>query len=339
MDKTEIYEQIKGIIDSSETVVLVQADNPDADSLASSLALEEILAEKGKNVILYCGVDIPSYLHYMQGWSRVTKDFPSNFDCAIIIDTSTVTLLEQLDKSGSLGWLASKPVIILDHHSTEPTISFAKVILNDKAVATGEVIYELASRLQWQMNDEAKKLIAIAILSDSLGLMSQSTSARSIHIIAELVEAGVNLPEIESTRRESMKREPELVHYKGELLKRIEFYDNNRVAVVDIPWSEIEKYSPLYNPPMLVIDDMRLGKNTQIAICFKIYTDKKVTAKMRSNYGYPICAELAESFGGGGHPYASGFKVTDVQNFSELKSKVIQTASELLDKSESELKK
>lgn len=322
--------KIREIIDAATSVVVIQADNPDIDSLASALALESILGELGKQTHLYCGVDLPGYLHYLPGWDRVSKDIPNRFDASVIVDTSSDSLLEQLGKSGAKNWVAAKPSIIIDHHSTDATISFASVICNHPAVATGEIIYELAIQLDWKLDAAAKDLIAMAILSDSLGLMSQSTSARSIHIIAELVEGGVNLPELESARRETLRREPELITYKGELLQRVEFHADNRVATVCIPWEEIERYSPLYNPSMLVIDDMRLAKGTDVSICFKLYRDGKVTAKIRCNYGWGIADKLAEKFGGGGHPLASGFKVTDGRTYEQIKSETIKTAAEML---------
>jgi phosphoesterase RecJ-like protein len=324
-------EKIREIIDGARTVVVIQADNPDADSLASSLALEQILGELGKQVVLYCGVDLPSYLKYLEGSDRVVSEMPNQFDASIIVDTSSQTLLTQLEKAGAKGWVAAKPSIVLDHHTTEPTIGFVSVMYSEPAVATGELLYELAKQFDWPLNVQAKKLIAIAILSDSLGLMSSTTTARSIHILAELVEGGVDLPEIDNARRETMRREPELIHYKGQLLQRVEFYADNRIAMVTVPWEEIEKYSPLYNPPMLVLDDMRLGRNTDVAIAFKIYPDGKLTAKIRSNYGKPIAGKLAEKFGGGGHPYAAGFKITDGTNYEEIKARTIEAATKLLD--------
>jgi phosphoesterase RecJ-like protein len=326
--------EISELIQNSKSIVIIQADNPDTDSLASSLALEHILGDLGKDVYLYCGVDMPSYLLYLPGSDRVTSVFPSNFDLSIIVDTSSKTLLEQLEKKGQIGWLAAKPNIVIDHHSTEATISFAKVILNKPAVATAEVIYELAEQLEWSLNSHAKNFIAIGILSDSLGLMSGSTTARSIRIISELVEQGVKLPEIDNARRETMKREPELVHYKGRLLERVEFYHNNKIATVTIPWEEIEKYSPLYNPSMLVLDDMRLAIGTNVAIAFKVYKDGKVTAKIRANFGKPIADKLAEHFGGGGHPYAAGFKITSGRSYEDVKSEAIEVAAKLLAKEE-----
>ena len=324
--------QIKKIISRANDIVIIQADNPDTDSLASSLALEQILTDLGKNPLLYCGVDLPSYLLLLPGSDRVSKDLPNNFDAVIIVDTSSLSLLTQLQKRGLRPKIASSQVIIIDHHSTAPTVDFANSLLSPKAVACGEVIYELASQLQWPLDLTAKKLLTIAIMSDSLGLTSEATSARSIHIVAELVEGGVSLAELESARRDGLRRDSELIHYKGRLLQRVEFVADERLALLTIPWEEIERFSPLYNPAMLVIDDMRLAKNTQMAIVFKLYGDGKITAKIRTNYGSNVADKLAESFGGGGHPYASGFKITDGTTIDQLKTAVTKEAISLLGK-------
>ncbi len=332
MSKYPEAEQIQTILDGAKTIVVMQADNPDGDSLASSLALEQILGDAGKEIVLYCGVDIPSYLTYLKGWDRVTKDLPTNFDLSIVVDVSAISLFENLQKSGQLGWVASKPSIIIDHHAVDVSILFATVICNKPAVATGEVIYELAQQLKWPLNEQAKNMLSISILSDSLGLISEGTTARSIHIIAELVESGVKLAELENARREMMRKSIELIRYKGKLLERIEYFNDNRIAVVTIPWEEIEKYSHAYNPSMLVIDDMRLTEGTDVAIAFKLYRDGKVTAKIRTNYGKNIAGDLAAHFGGGGHPYASGFKITSGKKFDEVKNETIEVAAKLLAK-------
>jgi phosphoesterase RecJ-like protein len=327
-------DQIREIIETAQKIVIIQADNPDADSLSSALALEQILGEKSKDVFLYCGVDLPSYLHYLPGSDRVSNELPNSFDASIIVDTSSDSLLEQLERHGHKGWIAAKPAVVVDHHNTEASIRFAKIICNHPGVSTTEIIYELAKQLQWGLNSIAKNFIAIGILSDSLGLMSGSTTARSIHIIAELVEAGVNLSEIDNARRETLKRDSELIYYKGRLLERVEFYSGERIATITIPWEEIEKYSPLYNPSMLVLDDMRLAKNAQLAIAFKVYKDGKVTAKIRANYGHGVADKLAEHFHGGGHSYAAGFKITSGRNYEDIKQETIDVATKILDGNE-----
>lgn len=324
-------QKVKDFIDSAQRIVIIQADNPDADSLASALALEHILGDMDKKPIMYCGVDIPSYLRYMKGWDRVVHELPSDFDASIIVDTGSLLLLETLEKSSQLSWLASKPCLVLDHHQTESTITFATITMAPEAAATGEVVYELAKELGWPVNLEAKEFITTAIMADSLGLISQGASSRTIHIIADLVEDGVSLIKLETARRAMQKKSPELLAYKGRLLERVEYHSGQQIATITIPWPEIEKYSHMYNPSMLVIDDMRMVENVALAIGFKLYPDGRITAKIRANHGFDIADKLAEHFGGGGHVYASGFRVTDGRSFEDIKKACIDKATELLD--------
>ena len=109
-------DEIKSTIEKAKNILIIQADNPDGDSLGSALALEQILGDMGKNPSLYCGVDIPRYLKFFEGWDRVSKDIPSKIDASIIVDTSSKLLLDQLQKSQEQPWIAVKPVIVLDHH-------------------------------------------------------------------------------------------------------------------------------------------------------------------------------------------------------------------------------
>lgn len=323
-------DQIKKLVNEAQKIVIIQADNPDGDSLASSLALEHILGDLGKTPIQYCGVDIPDYLKYMKGWDRVVNELPSSFDLSIIVDTGSVKLLETLQMKSKISWIASKPCIVLDHHQTPSTIDFAEVSYSPKAVSTTEVIYELAKKLAWPISTEVSEYIAVGILSDSLGLITEDTSARSIHIIAELVENGISLAELDNRRRKLQKKSPELVSYKGRLLERVEYNQDQTIAMIMIPWKEIEKYSHAYNPSMLVIDEMRQVEKVCLAIAFKLYPDGRITAKIRANYGFPVAAGLAEHFDGGGHRYASGFRVTDGRNYEKVKQQAIEKAEQLL---------
>ena len=324
-------ERIQALIEAAERVLIMQADNPDGDSLGSALALEQIIDGMGKEPYLYCGVHIPDYLHHLPGWDRVSNELPNQYDLTIVVDTSADSLFGVLNGSAGRSVVARKPCIVLDHHDVEPDIPYASIVLSPAAVATGEVIYELARQLDWPINLEAKKLLVSSIMSDSLGLTSEGTSARSIHIVAELVEGGVSIAELENNRRELMRKSAELTAYKGELLQRIEYFADGRVAVVHIPWPEIERYSHSYNPSMLVIDDMRFTTGVKVAIAFKTYADGKVTAKIRCNFGSTIAGDLAKHFGGGGHPYASGFKITDGTPYENVKKATIEEAANLLD--------
>lgn len=315
----------------AEHVVVIQADNPDADSLASALALEHILGDAGKTVSLYCGVDTPTYLRYLPGWDRVSHDLPKIFDATVIVDCANITLLEQLERTGQLSAVKNRPVYVIDHHDVEPNLPFGfHSLIDTKAVSTGEVIYDLAKTSGLDISLEASELIATSILADSLGLTTEDVTASSVRIVADLVDKGVSLAKLDAARRAASTKARDIIAYKGRLLQRIEYYANNQLALVTIPWVEIEQFSPLYNPAVLALEELRSAEGVKLSVVLKVYPDGKITGKLRCNYGSLIAGDLAAHFGGGGHAAASGFKTNDWK-LDELKSELIKQAQILLD--------
>lgn len=302
-----MYEEVLALVESARRVVVIQAENPDGDSLGSSLALEEMLGDHGKHVSMYCPVEIPKYLRYFQGWDRVSSQFDIKADLAIIVDTSADVLITKvLDTPGVRSYLESHPVIVIDHHTTKSTLSFEHIPLFEPAISTSEVIYRLGAHAGWAINQQAAEHMLGAQLADSLGLSIQTVTPESYRIAGELTKLGAHVAAIEERRREYMKKSPEILAYKGELLGRIQYFLDGKLAVVHIPWEDIQAYSDQYNPSVLVLDEMRLVENVDIAVAIKTYPDGKATGKLRSNL--PVSETVASYFGGGGHPYAAGFR-------------------------------
>lgn len=325
--------EIKKHIDDAKLILILQADNPDADSLGSALALEALLQELGKDTYLYCAVDMPTYLQYVEGWSRVSKDFPNNFDMSVIVDASTISLFEKLVELGHKPKLATKPCIVIDHHGeTANDIDFATSVVNKlEASSTCEVIYILAKQFGLKLPPDALPHILTGILGDTQGLTNQLTTAQTYRIVAELVERGVDRPALEELRRAASKMPEAIFRYKAKLIERTQLHADGRLALVDVTQEEIIKYSPSYNPGPLIQGDMLQIEGVLIGIVCKVYSDGRITGMIRCNPGGGIGAKLAVSLGGGGHDFAAGFKVTDGRSYNEVKSQCIKIATELLD--------
>lgn len=327
--------QIKEIINKAQKIVIVQADNPDADSLGSALALEHILGDLGKEPYLYCGADMPTYLRYLQGWDRVRPELPDQFDASIIVDASTMSLLEKPIQSGYQKPLAAKPCVVLDHHaSVENVVPFAEVILNDheNVSSAGELIYRLAHDLEWPLSVSAQTCLMTAILGDTQGLSNQLARPETYRAMAAMVEAGVDRPGLEESRREAGKMQQEIFKYKARLIARTEFAADGQIAWVKVPQVEINEYSPLYNPGPLIQGDMLQTAGVRVTIVFKDYDDGKVTGAIRCSPTAGIAADLATQLGGGGHAFASGFKVTDGRSFDQIRTECLRIAQDLLEK-------
>lgn len=326
-------DSVNQIISDAHHILIIQADNPDADSLGSTLALESILGNLGKETSLYCSVDMPGYLRYMVGWDRVSKELPHSFDMSIIVDASTMTLLDTLQSPAAKGVLGSKPCVVLDHHEiTDNPVPFATVTINDGSRASaGELIYIIGKELEWPFDLPAYEYIASTILGDTQGLTNELAKPDTYRVMADLLEQGVDRPKLEEIRREFGKMPEVIFRYKGRLIERTEIHADGRIAIATIPQQEINEYSPLYNPAPLIQNDMLQTSEVQIAIVLKQYDSGRITAAIRANNGYTVAGKLAEHFGGGGHKYASGFKLENNRPLNEVKSECISKATELLD--------
>ena len=303
-----MYDAAIALLNDASRIIIIQAENPDGDSLASSLAMEEILGDLDKEVSLYCPVEIPKYLRYVTGWDRVVSEFDTTADLAVILDTSADVLLGKvLATPGARSFLESHPVLVIDHHVTASTLSFSHTVLAGDAVATSELIFGLSRAADWPINPQAAEHMLVALLADSLGLSTQNVSAATYRLAADLTELGARVAVIEERRREFMKKSQEILRYKGQLLSRIEYLLDGKLALVHIPWDDIQTYSDQYNPSVLVLDEMRLVEGVDVAVAIKTYPDGKLTGKLRSNL--PVSEMIAGYFGGGGHAYAAGFRV------------------------------
>ncbi|MDO4611577.1 MAG: hypothetical protein Q4B34_01830, partial [Candidatus Saccharibacteria bacterium] len=89
-----MYKKFLDFIQDKKSICIIQAENPDGDSLGSAIALDYLL--EGKEVSLYCPVDIPRYLHYFPDATRVTNEFDFKADGYIIVDTAAEVLLSKV---------------------------------------------------------------------------------------------------------------------------------------------------------------------------------------------------------------------------------------------------
>ncbi|MDO4742177.1 MAG: DHH family phosphoesterase [Candidatus Saccharibacteria bacterium] len=324
-----MYQKFKDFTSDKQTICVIQAENPDGDSLGSALALDYLL--KDKEVTLYCPVEIPKYLHYFNDWSRVEIDFNYKADGYIIVDTAAEILISKLLEDKAIqNRLLTAPVLVIDHHETLDDLSFEHESIIEVRPSCADLIFEIASSCNIEISKEAAEVILQGLLSDTLGLTSASVTARSFEIAAELTRLGANISELEERRRNFMKKSPRILDYKADLIKRIDYSLDGALATVHIPWDDIRKYSDEYNPNVLILEELRLVEGVKVAVAIKTYPDGKVTGKIRCSYEADIAEEVAAYFGGGGHPYAAGFRTYDT-NYDEVVRELVTIIPKILE--------
>lgn len=323
-----MYNKFGEFLQNKRRICVIQAENPDGDSLGSAIALDYLLNDKETS--LYCPVDIPKYLRYFVDWSRVTNEFDFRADGYIIVDTAAEILLSKLLEDAAIrNRLYTAPVFVLDHHETEDDLSFPHEGIIEPRPSCTEVIYRIAKSEQMKISKPTAEAIFQGILSDTLGLTSTAVTAETFRIAAELTELGANVAELEDRRREFMKKSPRILDYKADLIKRIEYSLDGELATIHIPWEDIKEYSDEYNPNVLILEEIRLVEGVKVAVAIKTYPDGKVTGKIRCTSEAPVAEEIAGYFGGGGHPFAAGFRTYDT-TYGEVVKDLIKIVPELI---------
>lgn len=304
-----MYQNFQEFLTGKARICIIQAENPDGDSLGSAIALDYIL-QASENT-LYCPVDVPKYLHYFPDWARVTNDFDFRADGYIIVDTAASVLLSKLlDDPAIKNTLYHKPVFVLDHHETPDDLDFPHESIIEPLPACADLVFQIATTLGLEIPLPAAEAIYAAISSDTLGLVSASVTANTMRTMAALIDLGVQPAVLDERRREFMKKSPRILDYKADLIKRIDYNLDGELATVHIPFEDIQKYSDEYNPNVLILEEMRLVEGVVAAVAVKTYPDGKVTGKIRTSA--PISDQIAGYFGGGGHPFAAGFRTYDI---------------------------
>lgn len=324
-----MYQGFVEFLEGKKKICVIQAENPDGDSLGSSIALDYIL--KDFEVSMYCPIEIPKYLHYFEDWSRVEIDFDFKADGYIIVDTAATVLLSKLLEDTAIrNRLYSAPALVIDHHETEDDLDFPHQSIIEVRPAAAELIFEIATNSGLEIDRPAAEALMQAIMSDTLGLTSVAVTDRTFEIMAELTRLGANVGALEEKRREYMKKSQRIFEYKADLIRRVEFHLDGQLATVLIPWEDIEEYSDEYNPNVLILEELRMVEGVKVAVAVKTYPDDKVTGKVRSMGDTAIAEKVAGYFGGGGHPYAAGFRTYDI-TYEEIVKDLVSIVPGLLE--------
>jgi bifunctional oligoribonuclease and PAP phosphatase NrnA len=315
---------LKKLVDGSKSILVLQPEKPDTDSMTTSLALEQILGELGKEVLLFCQDKIPNYISNFEGADRVIEEFPEKFDMTILVDTGGPSMISRtLEKHQ--GKLVKKPFVVIDHHPTREPMPFETIdIIDGKATSTCEVVFELAELNGWKVNSAAANLMVPGIIADTRNLSISTVGAKEFRLMAKLVDLGANIFQIHESYRKMNTLSMELLQLKGRLLNRIETFADGKIAFLLVTPGELKQYSELHDPIDLVIYEMQRAEGVEVAVGMRNYggDSKKIKVSTRANM--PVAALACAEFGGGGHDRAAGCQFNDTV-VGEAKAAFIKT--------------
>src|SRR5437588_1480300 len=335
LDKDRLYE-FKDLVDKSQRVLVLQPDveQVDPDSIRSALAIGGLLEGQGKDVTYYLSGEMPTVFQIIPGAEKFTQEFPEQYDMSILVDCGgPVGQMPETIARFSRAF-EENPFVIIDHHANRKPAPFSTLdLVDEQAIATAEPIWEMAQEFGWPVTAKVAEDMIWSILSDS-AMLALCETWETVVLVGELARISqISVREFYARDQEIRRLPFEIFQKKVELLDKIEFYLDGRMAIIFIS-KEVDnafKKEELDGPGHLLRPEMREIRGVELQVTLTENKDGSYRASARSSDETGLAAKLAGHFGGGGHAGAAGFMVKG-KSQGELRSEIIQMAEEILGK-------
>lgn len=304
----KIPEEIAAAIKEAESIVLFTHIHPDGDALGSLLGFAEILEGMQKRVFCYHEEEVPYLYHFLPGRDRVNTSL-ADLDAFIEENGKVIAISLDCGDCDRLGKNTVKlqqiePFLVIDHHRSHKNFGQHRYVDPNRS-STGEMVFELACQLQANVSYEAAYNLYVAISTDTGSFCYDSTSPRTLRIAADLVELGVQPDEVSGQIYNNYTRER--IRLLEMVLGTLRLYDSGRIAMINVTQQMFAESNALPEDIEGFIDLPRSIRGVRVAAFIKENKNDIVSVSLRAK-GTVDVAEIAKSFGGGGHRNAAGFR-------------------------------
>jgi phosphoesterase RecJ-like protein len=301
--------------------------NADGDGCGSEAALARLLAQRGLDVKIVNPTPWPELFSFLLGDDVRDESARGaaalrNIDLLIVLDISDVKRLGALAETVRA---LDVPRLVIDHHiaSDEPA---GNIVVSDvTACATGELVYDLARTLGFEITPAIAQAMYTAILTDTGSFRFSNASPRCHAIAAELLDAGVD-PE-DMYIRVYASAPPGRLRLLSEVLATLGVDEVLGLTWLSMNAGALEKHGVRQEDLDGIVEQARSIAGTRMALFFRDLGYGKVKVSFRSTGEVDVNA-FARQFGGGGHAKASGALVPG--SLDDVRERVIAAAREFL---------
>ena len=304
-----IPEKVLTSIKQADNVLLATHVNPDGDAIGSLLAMMHILEGMGKKVFPYLEEPVSPLYRFIPGCSNVQNDLKALRSFVQQAGENIVAISLDCGDEGRLGkngsiLLQVRPFINIDHHLGN-TMFGDVAWVNSQRSSTGEMVYDLAERLQQQVTQDAAECIYAAITTDTGSFRYESTTAHTMNVASKLIDRGVKPAEISSHLYDNYTLGR--LRLLQEVLAGLEMFHKDRIAFIRVTSNMLDRTYTTLEDTEDFINMPRSVRSVRVAVFLKEIAKQTVSVSMRAK-GQCNVAEIAAKFGGGGHKNASGFR-------------------------------
>ncbi len=308
----KIYKYIKKF----NKIVITRHIGADPDALGSQFALKELIKIRFPKKEVYA-IGKPSPKFNFMG----TLDTPEEIDyentLLIVLDTPDI---KRIDGANPHEY---KHIIKIDHH---PLIDkYANIeMVDDSSSSTCQLILELIYYNRLKITKSIAKNLYLGIVADTGRFMHDYTNIKTFELVTKLLK--LSKIDFTSLYEQLYMRPLSEIKFQGHIFENIELTENG-VGYIKITDELLKKYDADTASAGNIISELKFIDGMLIWIF--LTEDKKnnlIRANIRSRG--PIINEIASKYGGGGHKFASGARLTSWLQADDLISDLDRTAKQ-----------
>lgn len=291
-----IYKRIYRTIKKYNTIVIARHIGPDPDALASSLALKDIILNKFPKKNVYTVGASANKFKYL----GLLDKLPENLENALLI----VTDIPDAKRIDGANYKDFAYRIKIDHH---PFVeSFCEIEwIDDKASSASQMVMELVFNTPFKFTKEIAEKLYTGLVADTNRFLYSYTTDKTFALVSKLLkEQKIDTDKIYNNLYMRPIKELRFQGYISENLK----LTLNGVGHLLITEDKMHEYNIDVATAGNMINNFNYIDEILVWVLFSIDSiNNNIRVSIRSRG--PVINTVAQSFGGGGHAYASGIKV------------------------------
>jgi phosphoesterase RecJ-like protein len=302
------YGPVEAFIRRNDSFIITAHETPDADALGSEIAMLRALEKLGKKARILNADPAPRKLSFLDAEGRFTvlerKDqIPADVGehALLILDVNDLNNIGQV---ASLVLPRVREYFIIDHHDSETDLLSQNHVAQN-ASSTCEILYLLFRELGVEIDLPIAEALYTGIVYDTGSFVYPKTTALTFDIARELVSSGVDPNRIYARLYESDSISSLIL--MSRVLTTLELHLDSRVAVQTMTRRTLEESAARYEEADQLINIPLRSERVRVSVFFKENLEGIRRCSLRSK-GEVDVAAIAQSFGGGGHKTAAGFK-------------------------------
>lgn len=290
----KIYKQIK----KYNTIVIARHIGADPDALGSQIALRELIKNNFPYKSVYAIGSPSNRFKFMGSLDKIEK-LNYNETLLIVLDTPDIKRIDGININDY------KNIIKIDHH---PFIEkYAEIeLIDEEASSSCQLILEFIFRNRLKIDTSIAHNLYLGIVSDTGRFMHDYTSKNTFELVTKLLKK-TNIG-FTSLYEPLYMRPLSEIKFQGYIFENIKLTTNG-VGYIKITDELLKEYNVDSASAGNIISELKYVN--EMLVWVFLTEDKKVNlirANIRSRG--PVINEVASKYGGGGHKFASGARLT-----------------------------